>query len=132
VRRTTRPAGFHTAHLREDAAHFVAGQHDRQPLGTFRAFELVDGAQFQAEDFLVQKHERTQRLIVRGRGHLAMHGEMVEELPDFGFPHVFGMPFVVKQDEPFRPLHVRFLGANRVVFRPNHDAKLVERLERRG
>lgn len=51
---------------------------------------------------------------------------MGKKLSDFGNAHVFGMTFVVKEDEVFYPLQVRVFGARGVVFYAKGIAKLVE------
>jgi len=44
-----------------------------------------------------------------------VHGQVGQEGLDFGRAHVFGMAFVVEQDEALDPVHVGFFGADRIV-----------------
>jgi hypothetical protein len=53
-----------------------------------------------------------------GGGNFVLDGEMGEEGFDFGYAHVLGMAFVVKEDETPDPLDVGFFGLVGVVFEP--------------
>ena len=51
-----------------------------------------------------------------GGSDVEVYGQVGEEGFDFRGSHIFGMSFVVEEDEAFDPVDVGFLGADGVVF----------------
>ena len=58
---------------------------------------------------------------VAGRKHilptplLPVNSEMGKKCADLGFTHILRMPFIVKQDKTFGPVHIGLLGTDTVV-----------------
>ena len=120
------PKGFHQAHAGavkelgqqligsfhclKDPLDFVPGQNDGQALRLAGADHVGKIVEFQVQDLLIKENEGIQRLVLGGAGHLMPVGEVAQERPDLRGPHFAWMPFLVKEDEPFDPPDVRFLG----------------------
>lgn len=61
-----------------------------------------------------------------GCGYVAFVGEMVEELADLGFGHVFWVAFVVEEDVAAYPADVSVFGVDGVVLEACGLSDLVE------
>jgi hypothetical protein len=80
----------------------------------------------------VQEEDRGQGLILRGRGDLALDGEVVQEREDLAGPHRVGVPQTMESDEPAHPRRVgRLLGAAAVVAHADGGREAVEELRGR-
>ena len=48
-----------------------------------------------------------ERLVLGGRGHVPLGGQMRQELVELGAAHFLGMPLPVMENKPSDPPHVR-------------------------
>src|SRR2546428_4675034 len=110
----------------EDPFDFVTRQDHRQLGGLFGADDVVEPAKVVVEDCFIQKHEGTQRLVLRRGGDLMGHGEGREKLLHFGGTHHLRMPFVMEQDEPPDPLHIGVFRAETIVLGADGHTHLLQ------
>lgn len=62
------------------------------------------GRQLDFQNFLIEKQQRRERLILRAGGHVPVDRQMGEERLDLRRPYLPRMPFVVVQNESFDPI----------------------------
>ena len=113
------------------AADLFLSQHHRQPRLVLRAAQLPHPRQVEPKHLLVEKQQRRQRLLVRGRRHAALGSEPGQERLELRLCQLRRMTQAVEPDESTRPMDVRLLGANAVVHVPDLLAKGVEQALRR-
>jgi len=116
----------------EDRANLFGSQHDRNPPRLARSHETFELPDVAAEDVAAQEHERVQRLVLRGRSHLAVDREVIEEGRDLAGAHLVGVTLAVEQDEPASPVDVRLFRARAVVAKPDCPAYAIEQPRARG
>jgi hypothetical protein len=80
----------------------------------------------QGTHFLVQKHQRVERLVLRRGGHLPLHGQIRQKPLDFRRPHFPRMTFAMEENKAFDPLHVSVLGSNGIMFDSDHFSDLIQ------
>ena len=90
----------------EDPFDFGPRQDHWQLGGLFGPDDVIEPAEVMVQDVFIQKHEGTQRLVLRRGGDLMGHGEVREKLLHLDGPHRLWMPFVMEQDELPDPLHI--------------------------
>lgn len=91
----------------EDGGHSLLG-----PFGA----DVVDRAlELFFEHLEVEEQEGAESLVLRGGGHILVHGQVGEKGLNFRGIHLFGMSFVVEQDVAFDPPDISLLGVNGVV-----------------
>jgi hypothetical protein len=78
--------------MRQRVSRFAGRQHGRQVAGLLRAHDAVEPRQLYLQHLLVEEQQRGQRLVLRRRRHLAVHGQVREERLDLGGRHVGPMP----------------------------------------
>ncbi len=108
-----------TAQPRQRRAHLAGREHDRQPPGRPRAHHTAEIPEGPVEHRLVEKHQRVERLVLRGRRDAPLHGQKGQELSHLTLAHVGRVALAVVQNEPFGPVNVGILGAQAIVPRPN-------------
>src|SRR5262249_49340130 len=81
-----------------------------------------------AEDFLIEKEQSAQGLILRGRRYLTVHGQVGQKCFDFHPPHLGGMTFLMKQNKPLGPIDIGMFRPDGVMLRAQDVAHLIEQL----
>jgi hypothetical protein len=115
----------------EQGGDLAARQDDGQahrPLGPHDAFEP---ARLATQHLLVQKQQRSEGLVLRGRADVSLDGERGEELRDLGPPVLSRMVLAVEEDVT-APADIRFLSTVAVVAGAEGVAPLVEQPRLRG
>ena len=84
--------------LGDDRAHLVARQDDGEVLGALGPDHVLQPGQVLVQDVTVEEQEGVQRLVLGGRGHLALDGQGSEEARDLGGAHLRGMALAVEED----------------------------------
>ena len=107
--------------------HFVLGEDHRKALGLLRTHDVLQPADVLLQDLLIQKQESASGLTLRGGGHLALDGQMRQELVHVLYAHVAGMALAVKHDKAFDPTQIGCFGAYALVPGTNGDADLVQK-----
>ena len=67
------------------------------------------------QDLAIQKQECAKSLVLRGRSHVAFHGQMGQDLAHLLCAHFVRMPFAMKEDETLNPIRVDLLGAQGIM-----------------
>jgi hypothetical protein len=80
------------------------------------------------EDFLIEKQQRAQGLILRGRRDMTVHGQVGQKRFDFPPPHLCGMAFLMKQNTPLGPIDIGMFRPDSVMLRAQDVAHLIEQL----
>jgi len=114
------------AHAAEERMDLGARQDIGQPLRPLGPGDLPQPRQVDPQHILVKEQQRRQRLVLRGRGHLALHREIAKEFGDFRRAHLRGMPPALKVNEVPDPVPIRLLGLTAVVPRANRRAKAID------
>jgi len=86
------------------------GKHHRHLFRFLGTVDLINPADLLFENFLVEKNQCVQWLILGARSHTLVDSEMLEELTHFSFSHFDWMTFVVKENECSSPMHACVLG----------------------
>jgi len=116
--------------LTEDGPDLIFGKNDRQALRLFGPDDIRQGVKFLLQDFPVEEEDGAEGLALGGGGDVAFDSQMGEEGDDFGRAQVFGVAFVMEEDEAFDPIHIGFFGADGIVFEADGVAKLIEEFGR--
>jgi hypothetical protein len=74
----------------------------------------------------IEKEERCQRLVLRGRADACADRKIGEEYVDLLLSHRLRMPFRVEEHEAPHPRDVRFLGTQAVVARAHREPYSIE------
>jgi len=101
--------------LREQGGDLAACEHHRQAHRALGAHQIVEPAEFPAEDLLVEKEQRSERLVLCRCGNLAFGGKMAEKRRHLGLAERGGMALAAPVDETPDPVHVSFLRAPAVM-----------------
>jgi len=109
--------------LRQQCTHLGTGQNHRQALGSNRAGDVGQPGQIDFQHVPVQEQQCLQRLVLRGRAHLAVHREMRQELLDLGRAELARVPPLMEDHVTPDPLQVRLLAAQRQVPRAHFLAR---------
>ena len=113
--------------MTEQGADLVARQHDGASLRTLRPDHEFEALEVPVQNLPIQKEERARGLVLRGRAHAALGGEVSQERRDFRGSHARGVREVVKPHESANPKDVRLLGAAAVVPPTNREADMDEK-----
>ena len=97
----------------EQRDDLLAREHDRQSLALLRARRAGEAAERRVQH--VQKHERVQSLILRGRRYVTTHCKVGQILDHVRFVQRPWMTQRVESHVVLHPVHVAVLGANGVV-----------------
>ena len=116
--------------MTEDGPDLIFGKNDRQALRLFGPDDIRQGVKFLLQDFPVEEEDGAEGLALGGGGDVAFDSQMGEEGDDFGRAQVFGVAFVMEEDEAFDPIHIGFFGADGIVFEADGVAKLIEEFGR--
>jgi hypothetical protein len=73
---------LHARELREQRAHLLTREHDRQPQRRVRANRARDVADVELQHLAIQEHERAERLILRRRRDAPFDGKVRQEAPN--------------------------------------------------
>src|SRR5712692_7263843 len=111
----------------DHAECLVFGEDGGESFGLPRA-DSVHRLDLLVQDGLVEKQQSAQGLILRGRRHMALHGQVRQKRFDFRSPHLFGMAFLMKQDKTPRPIDVGIFSTDGVMLRLQDVPHLVEQL----
>ena len=90
------------------------------------ALDILQPWQFDPQHVSVEEEDRVQSLVLGGRRHVALAGEVTEEGGELLPTHVARMALAVKEDEPADPLDIRLLGTNAVVANAYELADLIQ------
>ena len=101
-------------------------EHHGQPRRPFGPDDLVEPAEILVQHLAVEKEQGAEGLVLRGHADLRVDREVAEEVGDFRFAHLGGMPLLVEQDEAPDPAGVGLLRATAVVPQADGGADLVE------
>lgn len=101
----------------ENARDLLAGQHDRQALGTLCAHESSQSLRRAMEDGAIQKQDRGKRLVLRRTTDAFDGRQMREERLHIVGAELLGMAQAMVDHEPADPTTVGLRGARRV---PSH------------
>ena len=118
---------MHSGHQCDHASRLLTGQDDGYP-GRFACAVCVDfTTQWLLEHVLVEEDERIHGLVLGGRGHLAISGQVGEECLDFFFAVTEAVPglHVVETDIAFDPIVVGAFGVDGIVTPPHEVAHFV-------
>jgi hypothetical protein len=119
---------MHAIELGDYGAHLVTGEHRGHSPRAPGAHRLPDARKLDPQHLAVEEEERAERLVLRGRGHVALDGQPGEERLDFARAHLARVPFAVMHHEAVHPLRVRPLGAQAEVLQTGGLADLVQEL----
>lgn len=103
-------------HVGDDAHGFEVGQDGGKFLGAGGVGEVGRKLNVFLKDGAVEEEDGAEGLVGGGDGYFTFVGEVGDEGADFGFAHVFGVAFAVKEDVAFDPVFVGLFGAVGVVF----------------
>lgn len=112
----------------DEGADFSEGEDDGKALGAFGTDGFDGVGEGLVEDVAVEKQKGAEGLILGGGSDVAFDGEVGEEGFDFGFAHVLGVPFVVKEDKTADPIDVACFGAVGVMLDAQGVAYAIEEL----
>src|SRR5947209_81906 len=101
-----------SAQMSEDFVDLVPGQNDRHPGRPLRSLDVLEPTNFLLEDFLVEKQQCAQRLVLGGGSNSSVPGKMGQELADFVLRHFLRMALSVKQNKPLDPVDIGLLGSD--------------------
>jgi hypothetical protein len=93
----------------------VTGQHHRQPLRLARPHYPFDSVQGPFQDVLVKEKHPCQRLVLCGRSHVFVDGEMAQETVDITLCQFARMSAAVKRKEAANPVEVGLFGTAAVM-----------------
>jgi hypothetical protein len=99
----------------EERAHLVAGEDDGKPRGPLGAHEVVEPRQLDTQHVAVEKEQPARRLVLGGRGHVAVDGQRGEEARDLRRAQFGRVSLPVEEDVAADPGNVRFFSAAAVV-----------------
>ncbi len=99
----------------DDDLHLRAGQHDRDALGILGPHDVVEPRQLLLENLAIEEEQRAQRLVLRGRGDIAVDGQIAQEARDLGGAHLGRMALAVEDDVAPDPSDVGLLRAEAAV-----------------
>lgn len=116
--------------LGNDAPCFGASEDDGEFGWPADALDPGDGCEFSVEDFLIEKEECAEGLVLSGSGDAAVDGEVAEKGGDLLFAHVGRMAFSVEENVAADPIDISFFGADAVVLDAQVPADAVEEFVR--
>jgi hypothetical protein len=114
--------------LRHHGTHLVAGEHRGNAPRASGAHRLLDAWKVDPQHLAIQEQQRAERLVLGGRGYVALHGEPGEERLNFTRPHLARVPLSVVHHEAVHPLRVRPLGPQTEVLEAGGLPDLVQKL----
>ena len=120
-----RQQGIEPVHMRQDASDLVLGQYGRNAAVMGRPLQVVQPGQLDGQHLAVQKQERTERLVVRGRRNLALGGQHGQEGFYLRRTHVARVPQATPADEKPGPVQIELFGAEAIVQIPRALTNLV-------
>lgn len=127
-----RQHGVRAVEQRKHRTHLGHRQHHRQPRLALRTLESLHPRQLLAEDLLVQKEQRRQRLPVRGHRDMPLGGQPGEESLNLGSAHLPRMAQPGPAHKRAHPVHVGLFSAQAVVQVAKLFAQLAEQALLRG
>ena len=112
--------------LTDDRPHFVTGEYDRQSHRSPGAHDIVEPRQILPKYFAVEEEQGAQRLILGGRGNVALDGQRAQILGQLRGTHPGRMTLPVKENVAPNPRDVGLLRPTTVVTGPHGLANPVE------
>ena len=95
----------------EYGAFSVTPQYDRQPLWLAGPNDSLDPVQRLLQYVPVEEQQRRERLVLSGRGHVFLDGQMRQKSVDMAFAQFTRMRTGVKQSEAANPVDVGLFSA---------------------
>ena len=117
-------------HMGKYRADFSHRQYDRNPRRSLGPHDFVEPRKIDLQYPPIKEKHPVQRLVLGRRRAMPVHGKVAEKCSHLLGPHGLRMTLAVKQDEPPRPVQIRFLGTNAVMLQPNDPAHPVQELLR--
>src|SRR5512132_1503319 len=106
---------WRTLQALEHATDLAARQDHGQVDWPLSANDVVEPRKILLEHDPIEKQQRVEGLVLRGRSDPTLHGERGEEARDFGTAHLCGVTLAVEEDVALDPADVGLLGAAAVV-----------------
>jgi len=100
-----------TVHPRQDCAHLILCEDDRDSRRAAGARGVLEALQRLAEDLSIEEEQGAEGLVLGGCGDLELDREMDEELADLDLPHLLWVSFLVEEDVALDPAEIGPLGA---------------------
>ena len=97
---------FWLGELGEDFCDFLMREDGREAFRHFRMGGEVHIAEGVVKDLVVEEGDSIEGLVLGGSGDGESFGEVGEELMDFFWAHIEGMPGIMEEDESFDPSEV--------------------------
>jgi hypothetical protein len=95
---------------------------DHRSHGATSENDAFDAVERLLQDMLVEKGNRRQRLVLRGRGDdVLLDGQVCQETVDFGFGKFAWLVAIVKLDVSANPVDVGLFGTTAIVPDANHS-----------
>lgn len=113
--------------LIEDGPRFSSGKDDRDFRGTFYALNVVEKAESSPQNFLIEKKQRREGLVLSGSCDVFFYGQVGQEGGDLAFTHFSRVPFLVEEDEAPDPIEVGLFGAQTGVLDAQLPADAIEK-----
>src|SRR5262245_12778685 len=122
---------LHPVQVLENRRHLVAGEHDGEMRRSSGPDEIVEPQQLGPEHVPIEEEQRTERLILRGRGYASFHRQTREERSHLRRGHLGGVTLVMEEDESADPEHIRLLGPRAQMPHADRNPHTVEEPRRR-
>jgi len=103
-----------TFHCGENRASLRCRAHDRQVRRRLGAYDAVAPGQLDFEHLPVEKENCRHGLVLRGRGHMTIDGEVGEEILGLGTAEFRWVALLMEEYVTANPEHVLLLGAEAV------------------
>jgi len=129
---------FRVGHDRDAILATLAAAHDDLPIVELQVLNpqlqrlghaqsaAVEPGQFDLEHLSVEEEDRSQRLVLRGRGHVTINGKVRQEILDLRAAKFRRVSLVMEKNVATGPEQILLLSAVAVVQRPQLVADLVE------
>ena len=117
----------HTHHGIQHLQGFGFGEDCGKAFGLPRA-DRIHRPHLLAKDCLIEKEQRAQGLILRGRRDMPVHGQVGQKRFDVHPPHLGRMAFLMKQNKPLCPIDVGMFRPDSVMLCAQDVAHLIEQL----
>src|SRR5690554_2274073 len=109
----------------DDAHRFIVREHHGQLTRLLCPDYISNLAEWSPEYFVVQKHQRVQRLCLRGCSNIAMYGKPGQKLINLRRAHIPWVFHLVETNEVANPVPIGFLGTDTVMIDANNGTHLI-------
>jgi hypothetical protein len=100
-----------SSQLVQDGTDLVDAEYHRHAHRTVCMGHVIDGSGINPKNPPIQEQQHAERLVLRRRAHLPLHGEVGEIPTDLVTTHLRRMPLAMKDNESPNPHDVGFFGA---------------------